>query len=161
VQETCVPPAFTLVSCSAYFFDPEDGGDPPKRRLTLNGLHGVISQKMVFCNLFFIMSFILLRVCNFMSIRYLSSVQKSCFLKEITTSLPLVLHASSVISFYVFSSVTHFHSSCSSSFSLLGATPTTQPSFAGNRFSHSSAPRSLFPVFLLLVFFYYCLQSVS
>jgi hypothetical protein len=30
------------------FFDPEDGGDvPPKRRLTLNGLHGVISQKMI------------------------------------------------------------------------------------------------------------------
>jgi hypothetical protein len=23
----CLPPAFTLVSCSAYFFDPEDGGD--------------------------------------------------------------------------------------------------------------------------------------
>jgi hypothetical protein len=31
-----------------YFFDPEDGGDvPPKRRLKLNGLHGVISQKMI------------------------------------------------------------------------------------------------------------------
>jgi hypothetical protein len=30
------------------FFDPEDGGDvPPKRRLTFNGLHGVISQKIV------------------------------------------------------------------------------------------------------------------
>jgi hypothetical protein len=30
------------------FFDPEDGGDvPPKRRLTLNGLHGVISRKIV------------------------------------------------------------------------------------------------------------------
>jgi hypothetical protein len=38
----------TLVSCSAYLFDPEDGGDvPPKRRLTLNRLHGIISQKMV------------------------------------------------------------------------------------------------------------------
>jgi hypothetical protein len=23
----CLQPAFTLVSCSAYFFDPEDGGD--------------------------------------------------------------------------------------------------------------------------------------
>jgi hypothetical protein len=33
-----------------YFFDPEDGGDaPPKRRLTLNGLHSVISQKMILC----------------------------------------------------------------------------------------------------------------
>jgi hypothetical protein len=41
----CLPCAVTLVSFSAYFFDPEDGGDvPPKRRLTLNGLHGVISQ---------------------------------------------------------------------------------------------------------------------
>jgi hypothetical protein len=30
------------------FFNPENGGDvPPKLRLTLNGLHGVISQKMV------------------------------------------------------------------------------------------------------------------
>jgi hypothetical protein len=30
------------------FFDPEGGGDvPPKGRLTLNGLHGVISQKRV------------------------------------------------------------------------------------------------------------------
>jgi hypothetical protein len=31
------------------FFDPEDGGDMflKKRRLTLNGLQGVISQKMV------------------------------------------------------------------------------------------------------------------
>jgi hypothetical protein len=30
------------------FFDPEDGGDMfPKRRLTFNGLHGVISQKIV------------------------------------------------------------------------------------------------------------------
>jgi hypothetical protein len=31
-----------------YFFDPEDGGDvPPKGRLKLNGLHGVISQKTI------------------------------------------------------------------------------------------------------------------
>jgi hypothetical protein len=38
-----------LVSCAAYFFDPEDGSDvTPKRRLTLNRLDGVISQKMVF-----------------------------------------------------------------------------------------------------------------
>jgi hypothetical protein len=30
------------------FFDPEDGGDvTPKRRLTLNGLHDVIPQKIV------------------------------------------------------------------------------------------------------------------
>jgi hypothetical protein len=29
-------------------FGSEDGGDvPPKRRLTFNGLHGVISQKIV------------------------------------------------------------------------------------------------------------------
>jgi hypothetical protein len=29
------------------FFDPEDGGDvSPKRKLTFNGLHGVISQKI-------------------------------------------------------------------------------------------------------------------
>jgi hypothetical protein len=29
-------------------FDPQDAGDvPPKRRPTLNGLHGVISQKIV------------------------------------------------------------------------------------------------------------------
>jgi hypothetical protein len=35
-------------SCRNYFFDPEDGGDvPPKRRLKLNRLHGVISQKMI------------------------------------------------------------------------------------------------------------------
>jgi hypothetical protein len=27
--------------------DPEDGGDvPPKRRLTFNGMHGVLSQKI-------------------------------------------------------------------------------------------------------------------
>jgi hypothetical protein len=31
----------------ALFFDPEDGGDvPPKRRLTFDGLYGVISQKI-------------------------------------------------------------------------------------------------------------------
>jgi hypothetical protein len=28
------------------FFDPEDGGVPPKSRLTFNGLYGVISQKI-------------------------------------------------------------------------------------------------------------------
>jgi hypothetical protein len=26
-QKISLPPALTLVSCSAYFFDPEDGGD--------------------------------------------------------------------------------------------------------------------------------------
>jgi hypothetical protein len=26
-QLLCLPPAFTVISCSAYFFDPEDGGD--------------------------------------------------------------------------------------------------------------------------------------
>jgi hypothetical protein len=37
-----------LLVCWTYFFDPEDGGDvTPKRRLKLNGLHGVISQKMI------------------------------------------------------------------------------------------------------------------
>jgi hypothetical protein len=40
-------PASKLV-CWTYYFDPEDGGDvPPKLRLKLNGLHGVISQKMI------------------------------------------------------------------------------------------------------------------
>jgi hypothetical protein len=29
------------------FFNPKDGDVPPKRRLTFNGLHGVISQKIV------------------------------------------------------------------------------------------------------------------
>jgi hypothetical protein len=41
-------PAYLLVSCWTYFLDPDDGGDvPPKRRLALNGLHSVISQKMI------------------------------------------------------------------------------------------------------------------
>jgi hypothetical protein len=35
-------PAFTLVSCSAY-----SSNVPPKRLLTFNGLHGVISQKIL------------------------------------------------------------------------------------------------------------------
>jgi hypothetical protein len=40
---TCLLAGF----CITYFFDPEDGGDvPPKRRLNLDGLHGIISQKM-------------------------------------------------------------------------------------------------------------------
>jgi hypothetical protein len=34
------------------FFDLDDEGDvPPKRRLTFNGLHGVISQKIVLFNI--------------------------------------------------------------------------------------------------------------
>jgi hypothetical protein len=39
-------PAFMQVFCMAYFFDPEDvsGLLPPKRQLTSNRLHGVISQ---------------------------------------------------------------------------------------------------------------------
>jgi hypothetical protein len=37
-----------LRNISPPFFDPEDGGDVhSKRRLKLNGLHGVISQKMM------------------------------------------------------------------------------------------------------------------
>jgi hypothetical protein len=32
------------------FFDSEDGDVPPKRLLTSNGLHDVISQKIVFLN---------------------------------------------------------------------------------------------------------------
>jgi hypothetical protein len=37
-----------LVLVKIIFFDPEDGGDvPPKRRLQLNRLHGVSSQKMI------------------------------------------------------------------------------------------------------------------
>jgi hypothetical protein len=45
LQSTCFHAGFLL----ALFFDPEDGGDyvPPKHRLTFNGLHGVISQKIV------------------------------------------------------------------------------------------------------------------
>jgi hypothetical protein len=35
------------------FFDPEDGGDTffPRHRLTFNGLHGVVSQRIEFLNL--------------------------------------------------------------------------------------------------------------
>jgi hypothetical protein len=41
---TCFHAGFFL----SLFFCPEDGSDvPPKRQLTLNGLHDVISQKMV------------------------------------------------------------------------------------------------------------------
>jgi hypothetical protein len=41
--ELCMHAGFLL----GLFFDPEDGGDvPPKRRLTFNGLYGVISQKI-------------------------------------------------------------------------------------------------------------------
>jgi hypothetical protein len=44
VLATCFYAGFLL----NYFFDPEDEGDvPPKRRLTLNGLHDVISQKLI------------------------------------------------------------------------------------------------------------------
>jgi hypothetical protein len=55
--------AFILLSscllagfCWTSFFDPEDGGDiPPKRWLKLDGLHGVISQRMVlFCPFLFL-----------------------------------------------------------------------------------------------------------
>jgi hypothetical protein len=45
--KTSNPTTFMLVSYSAYFFDPEDGGDvSPKRRLTFNGLHGIIARKI-------------------------------------------------------------------------------------------------------------------
>jgi hypothetical protein len=42
---TCVHAGFSL----GLFFDPEDRGGyvPPKHRFTVNGLHGVISQKIV------------------------------------------------------------------------------------------------------------------
>jgi hypothetical protein len=45
-KELCLPPALTLVSCLAYFFDPEDGGDMfvLTRLLTFNGLHGVYTR---------------------------------------------------------------------------------------------------------------------
>jgi hypothetical protein len=44
-----LPPAFTLVSLLNLFFRPWRWRRyvPPKRRLTLNGLHGVISQEIV------------------------------------------------------------------------------------------------------------------
>jgi hypothetical protein len=68
-----MPPALTLVSCSVYFFDPEDGGDvPPKRRLTLNGLHGTISQKMIL----FIFIFVLF---NYTSWLQNTSKHGTCF----------------------------------------------------------------------------------
>jgi hypothetical protein len=45
------PPSFTCMLpgfCWNYIFDPEDGGDVPlKCRLKLDGLHGVIFQKMI------------------------------------------------------------------------------------------------------------------
>jgi hypothetical protein len=41
----CLPPAFALVSCLAYFRTWRCRHVPPKRRLNFNGLHGVISQK--------------------------------------------------------------------------------------------------------------------
>jgi hypothetical protein len=49
LSKLCLPSAFTLVSCSGYFFRPWSWTRyvPPKRRFTLNGLHGVISQKML------------------------------------------------------------------------------------------------------------------
>jgi hypothetical protein len=33
-NQLCLPPAFTLVSCSAYFFDPENGGDMFLRKVS-------------------------------------------------------------------------------------------------------------------------------
>jgi hypothetical protein len=45
----CLPPAFTLVSCSAYSSTLKWRWHVnPKRCLTFNGLHGVISQKTKF-----------------------------------------------------------------------------------------------------------------
>jgi hypothetical protein len=44
----CLPSALTLVSCSAYFSSLKmEAICSSKRRLTFNGLHGVISQKIV------------------------------------------------------------------------------------------------------------------
>jgi hypothetical protein len=50
-SETSVDSACHLLSQAGFllglFFDPEDGGDvPKKRRLTFNGLHSVIAQKI-------------------------------------------------------------------------------------------------------------------
>jgi hypothetical protein len=43
------------------FFDLEHGGDvPPKRRLTFNGLHGVISRKIVLFTI---------SLCSFLDVR--------------------------------------------------------------------------------------------
>jgi hypothetical protein len=42
-----LPPAFTLVFWSTYFFYSEDGGDMFSETSVDNGLHGVISRKMV------------------------------------------------------------------------------------------------------------------
>jgi hypothetical protein len=43
-----LPPVFHAGIPLGLLFDPEDGGDvPPKLRLTFNGLHGVVSQKIV------------------------------------------------------------------------------------------------------------------
>jgi hypothetical protein len=48
---TCLPPAFTLVSCSSYFstlkIEQICSSEKLKSWLTFYGLHGVISQKMV------------------------------------------------------------------------------------------------------------------
>jgi hypothetical protein len=47
-SDFCLLSAFTLVSCSVYSSTlKNDRYVPPKRQLTLNGLHGVISQKIV------------------------------------------------------------------------------------------------------------------
>jgi hypothetical protein len=40
------------------FFDPEDGGNvPPKCRLTFNGLHGVISEKISTLKILFFLNY--------------------------------------------------------------------------------------------------------
>jgi hypothetical protein len=59
---TCFHAGFLL----GLFFEPENGGDiPPKHRLPFNGIHGVISQKiMLFKKCFFVVSVQSLRVAE-------------------------------------------------------------------------------------------------
>jgi hypothetical protein len=87
--------------CWNYFFDPEEGDVPPKRRLQLNRLHGVTSQKMIL--------YVYLCLCNSVSVLlivYLLSIKMNCILNawpcllilpwnhfhfELTTSTPIHL----------------------------------------------------------------------
>jgi hypothetical protein len=47
-SKVCIPPAFTMVSCLAYSSIVKmEAIFPPKRRLAFNGLHDIMSQKIV------------------------------------------------------------------------------------------------------------------